>query len=338
LLTGVRSIATIPLFPPKQFFAKTLHDNLTVAYLLSIHFALESCMRWNLSQVIKVWGYVRLICKYGVSSLLALSALMLPPLIAQSPPQQFVQPSNPTSNSGLPDRYGKSVHQYTNQLADLSRAGNIDATRELTRQVFRNSGLASEMADSFGFTNRIVQAESAYQSGTQPPIHEADIAKAVNNFAKAVAAPKWVSTNEAEVRKLRMRMLVSYPRLIASREPPDSKGRYKALSDNMRPVEAVDIAITLLYQKHYNADFQFTTAEQAQNAKIDAATETAMHLERIQTFDHMLSGPSSQVSVRDLQSLANGFFDDLGIAPAAGSADVESPTSTPGTTQKGVQR
>jgi hypothetical protein len=295
-------------------------------------------MRWNLHQVIKDWSYLRFSCLCGVHSLIALYAFTLLPSFAQSPPQQLAQPSGPISNSALPDRHRMYVHEYVNQLAELSRVGNVDATRELTRQMFRNNGLAPEMADSFGATDRIVQAESAYQRGTQAPIHEADIVKTVNNFAKAVAAPQWVYTNQAEVRKLRMKLIVIYPRLIACRDAPDNKGRYKALSDNMRPVEAADIAIALLYQKHYNADFQFTDLEQAQNAKIDAAKVTEMHMERTHTFDQMLRGPSSKVSIRDLLNVANGFFDDLGIAPTAGNDSAETQTSTPETKQKGVQR
>ncbi|MGH9597071.1 MAG: hypothetical protein ACRD3K_09770, partial [Edaphobacter sp.] len=115
-----------------------------------------------------------------------------------------------------------------NQWADLSRAGNAEATTELTRQMFRNGGIPSEMADAFGYTDRIVKADVAYQNGTEPAIHEADIVKAVNNLVNTVGAPTWVRTNQVEVRKWRMRLLLTYPRLIGSHEPPDAHGHYKA--------------------------------------------------------------------------------------------------------------
>jgi hypothetical protein len=61
----------------------------------------------------------------------------------------------------------------------------------------------------------------------------------------------------------------------------------------MRPIEAAYIAICLLYQKRYNADFQFTDEEQAQNAKLDPATVKAKHQQRTQIIGSMLRGPSS---------------------------------------------
>ena len=152
------------------------------------------------------------------------------------------------AQSNPPASPGQSAHAKVNELADLSRAGNADATTELTRQMFRTNGISSDIADSFGFTDRIVQAEAAYRDGSQAPVHEADIVKAVNNLANAFGAPAWVHTNQVEVHNARMRLIAPYPRLFASQEPPDDKGNYNAPSENMRPVEAAYIAITLLYQ------------------------------------------------------------------------------------------
>ncbi len=265
-------------------------------------------------------------------ALLGIAVLLVTPLFAESPLQQHVQPSVPAPSSTLPDSHRMSVFAYVNQLADLSRAGNTDAARELTRQTFRNGGIKSEIADSFGFTDRIVQAEAAYRNGTQAPIHEADIVKAVNNLANTVGAPAWVRTNQIEVRKWRVRLLATYPRLIASKEPPDTNGHYKALSENMRPVEAAYIALTLIYQKHYNPDFQFTDEEQVQNSTLDTSTVKAKHLERTQTFGMILRGPSSSASVRDLLNAGDYFFDDMRINRGTS----ESPTSIRTPMQKGA--
>ena len=76
----------------------------------------------------------------------------------------------------------------------------------------------------------------------------------------------------------------------------------------MRPVEAAYIAITLLYQKHYNTLFQFTEEEQIENAKLDASTVKAKHLQRIQDFDSMLRGASSKAHGPDLLNAADYFF------------------------------
>ena len=274
-------------------------------------------MRRNLLRIQKRDGNTRI-----GHALLAIAVLTTIPLFAQ------------TSLSASP---GHSVHAKVNELADLSRAGNADATTELTRQMFRTNGIPSDIADSFGFTDRIVKTEAAYRNGTHASIHEADIVKAVNNLANTFAAPAWVHTNQVEVRKVRMRLLVSYPRLFASQEPPDEKGSYKALSENMRPVEASYLAICLLYQKHYNADHQFIEEEQAENAKLDAATVKAKHLQRIQDFDSMLRGQTRSASMRDLLTAGDHFLDDLGIEQVANIGTAEPTTSSRTTMQKGAR-
>lgn len=282
----------------------------------------------NLPLIQKGRGNVRISNTCVVHTLLVIAVVTTTPLFAQSTLQQPIQSSKPTSSSTLPAAQGKSVYAHVNELADLSRAGNADATRELTHRTFQDNGIPTEIADALGFTDRVVQAEAAYRNGMHAPIHEADIVKAVNNLANTVGAPAWVRTNQPEVRKVRMRLLAAYPRLIGSQEPPDENGHYKALSENMRPVEAAYIAICLLYQKHYNADFQFTDEEKAQDAKLDAATVKAKHLQRTQIFGRLLHGQSSQTSVRDLQTAAGYFFDDLGIEQVANIGTAEMQTSS----------
>jgi hypothetical protein len=294
-------------------------------------------MRWNLSRIQEGEGNVRINNMRVVHSLLAIALLTPIPLLAESAFQQPTQSSEPTPSSTLPISQGKSLRAKVNELADLSRAGNADATTELTRQMFRTNGIPSDIADSFGFTDRIVKSEAAYRNGTHASVYEADIVKAINNLASTFGAPAWAHTNQVEVRKVRMRLLVTYPRLFASQEPPDDKGHYKALSENMRPVEAAYLALCLLYQKHYNADFQFTDEEQAENAKLDATTVKAKHLQRIQFFDSMLRGQTSSASMRDLLTASDHFFDDLGIEQIANIGTAEPTTSSRTAVQKGAR-
>jgi hypothetical protein len=292
-------------------------------------------MRCNLLRIHKGKGNVHFRSMRVAHALLAIAILTITPLFAQSTLQQPIQSSKSTTSSTLPTSQGKSIFAYVNELAGLSRLGNADATKELTRQMFRNSGIPSEIADSFGYTDRIVQAEAAYQNGMHAPIHEADIVKAFNNLANTVGAPQWVHTNQAEVRKWRMRLLATYPRLIASQEPPDANGHYVALSENMRPAEASFIALTLSYQKHYNADFQFTDEEQAQNTKLDAAALKAKHMQRVQDFGSLLREQSSKDSVLGLRTATDNFFDDLGIHQVSKVGTIEPPKSGPIALQKG---
>jgi hypothetical protein len=124
-----------------------------------------------------------------------------------------------------------------------------------------------------------------------------------------------------------MHMLVLYPQLLVSREPPDAKGHYKAVSEKLRPMEAAYLATTLLYQKAFNAEYQFTDVEGAQNRKLDAATVNAMHLERTKALQDLLHGNTQAISVRDLMTASDHFFSDLGIEPAS-NMRAAGPTTT----------
>ncbi len=114
------------------------------------------------------------------------------------------------------------------------------------------------MAESLGYTARLTNAELLYRRGAQAPVSEAAVVRAVNNLENTVAAPTWGHTDAQEVRKLRMHLLVAYPELMVSREPADSKGHYKALSDQLGPMEAAYVAVSLVYQKMWNAEYQFS--------------------------------------------------------------------------------
>jgi hypothetical protein len=175
--------------------------------------------------------------------------------------------------------------------------------------------IPTDLADAFGFTDRIVHAEAEYHNGGHPAVHESDVVKAVNNMVTAIGAPQWAQTSPAEVRRLRMHMLVIYPQLIASQEPPDSNGHHKAVSNNLRPIEAAYLATTMLYQKAYNSEYQFTEAEKAQNATLSLDAVKAKQRERIDSLQAMLHGKTQSVSVRDLLTTSDRFFSDLGVEP-----------------------
>lgn len=146
------------------------------------------------------------------------------------------------SRSGCPRRppvkkyTGESIYSQVNRKAALSRSGDTSATIDIVHQIFTNVTIPTDVADAFGFTDRIVRAESEYRNGAQPDVHQADVVKAVNNMVTSLGAPQWAHTTPAEVTRLRMHLLVLYPNLIASQDGPDEKGNYQPLNDKMRPV------------------------------------------------------------------------------------------------------
>jgi hypothetical protein len=211
---------------------------------------------------------------------------------------------------------GESVFAHVNRQAELSRSGNSAATAELARQLFKNASIPTDLADALGFTDRIVQAEIGHRNGTHPAVHEADVVKAVNNLTNTIGAPQWAQTNRVEVRKLRMHLVVLYPQLMASQEPADANGHRKAVNESLRPIEASYLATSMLYQKAFNSEYQFTDTERAQNSLLDPSVVNSKHLERVKTLQDLLHGRTQAISVRDLLTASDHFFSDLGIEPA----------------------
>lgn len=243
--------------------------------------------------------------------------------------------SAPQSPSGAQASQSKatvalSAYSHVNKLAALSRAGNTDATNQLAREPFNNAGIPIEIADAFGFTRRVAQAEIAYRKGIQAPVREADIVNAVNHFATTLGAPPWTQRTPAEIRKLRVRLFVVLPQLFANHEPPDAKGHYSLLSSNMSPLEASYIATTMLYMKVFNSDFQFTEAERTQNQHQDPAVTLATQRQREGQLLDIIQGRSNAVSVIDLMAASDQLFNDLGVRQETNSAKKAAPSQNTG--------
>jgi hypothetical protein len=211
----------------------------------------------------------------------------------------------------------QSHYVHINEQAELSRAGDVNATVELTHELFKGTEIPVDFADAFGFTDRIVNAESEHHRGRHPRVSEGDVVKAVNHLADVAGAPSWVKTDQGEVRKLRMHMLVLYPNLLASHEPADKDGHRKAISDGLRPIEAAYIATTMIYQKLNNPEYQFTTDEKKQHQSLEPDALYAKHNERLMQAREVARALPNNHSMRDLLSAGDRFFNDLGIASTA---------------------
>ena len=219
-------------------------------------------------------------------------------------------------------------YRVIDQLAVRSRSGDKPSTLLLTHMLFENASVPDPVADAMGFTDRVSRAEAEFQSGAHAPVHEIDIVRAVNHLMEGVAAPQWASTSLPEVHKLRMHLLVGYPHLIASPQPPDSKGRRKPLAETMSPLEAAFIATTLVYQKAYNPEYMFTPAELARQDATDVANRKTEQLQRQALLEQTFHGQNASVSWHDLINASNLFFNDLNM-PAAQNIASSDPKSAP---------
>lgn len=239
----------------------------------------------------------------GLSLLFILFGVVIRPAFSQA---NIAQPQ-PKSSLTLAE-----LHRHMDDLALRSQKGDLNATAELSQTIFERVGIPPTVASVFNYTQRVAQAEYDYRNGNQqPPVHEADLVKAHNNFVHAIGMQAWATTNQSEVRHLRMDFMVRYPQFLAKHGAPDKNGKYQPLDDNISPAEATFLATSLLYQKLFNHQYQLTDAERAAGgeSKIPAATFN----ERTQTFYRTLHGYTDEVGVFELAHAADGLFDDLHI-------------------------
>ena len=153
------------------------------------------------------------------------------------------QPSHAAPSPAHP--VNDSVTVQMQQLAVRSKAGDLSATNGLARQMFLDAGIPDVLVSSFGFTDRVANAEAEYRKGAHGAVTDIAIVKAVNNMVATIGAPQWARTSVGEVRKLRMHMLVNNPQLFASQDGADGTGHYKALAETMTPLEGSYVATAL---------------------------------------------------------------------------------------------
>ncbi len=239
----------------------------------------------------------------GLSLLLILFGVVVRPAFSQA---KTAQPQ-PKANLTLAE-----LHSHMDDLALRSQKGDLNATAELSQTIFERVGIPPTVASVFGYTQRVAQAEYDYRNGNQQqPVHEADLVAAHNNFVHAIGMQAWATTNQSEVRHLRMDFMVRYPQLLAKHGPPDKNGKYQALDDNISPAEATFLATSLLYQKLFNHEYQMTVSERAAGG--ESKVSAAVFNERTQTMFRTLHGLTDEIGVFELAHAADGLFNDLHI-------------------------
>lgn len=118
-----------------------------------------------------------------------------------------------------------------------------------------------------------------------------------------------------------MLLIFRAPHFMASEAPPDEKGHYRALDDDISPLQATYIAALLVQQKLLNPNFQFTEEEKKQAIFKDKTSKAKESRSRSLALRDSIVN-SSQHSLRDLLHTADGFLSDLHIAPIAEKQEV----------------
>jgi len=152
-----------------------------------------------------------------------------------------------------------------NEKARKSSAGDQVALNELVDDIMTQYGLLNGIPGAKeAVKDRIVRAEVRYQQ-IGKGISEQKLVKMINNLAQAFAAPEFMKTDIQQVRYMRVSRMVFMPNLINQRKHQETKSD-TAINGEMSPVEAMYIAVDLVFQKLNVEDFQVTPREFRANA------------------------------------------------------------------------
>jgi hypothetical protein len=147
-----------------------------------------------------------------------------------------------------------------NDKAKSARGPNARAIRDLLDEIFEAHGWNQDLGSaSENLKQRIVNAEVRYQTGAQAGVPRKNIVETANAWARKINAPAWALTSDAEVRRMRARMMTWYPNLIG-------RGRQvggRPLDEDLGPVEAFFTFAQLVHNKLHWTDYQMTPEERA---------------------------------------------------------------------------
>ena len=212
-----------------------------------------------------------------------------------------------------------------NRAARNVKAGDKTAIRTLVNEIFLTHGLEEHFsAGSASIKERLVTAEVDFHNGASDGIDAERVVDSINQLGQRLSLPAFATTDVAEVKKVRVRMLTLYPALIGrgpAAKRDDSRPHFE---DKMSPIEAFHVAATLVQQKLFNPAFQLTTQETRQisgqsnvtakgRAEGRAAFQAAAKGERSRQIMAAIHTAATTISLREMLNQCEQSLDLLGI-------------------------
>lgn len=154
-----------------------------------------------------------------------------------------------------------------NNKARSSKRGGFAEIRELTDLVVDPYVGSNPIVSADGtmdeVKDRVVRAEFEYRQGHNKGVAEDSVIRVVNGLCKKFNAPEYAKTDRTEVRTHRMALLAVTPQLatIDHLKPNEANSSRAGISPNMSPVEAVNVTMSLVYQKIFNEEYQKDAGE-----------------------------------------------------------------------------
>ena len=147
------------------------------------------------------------------------------------------------------------------EKARAAKGNDEAAVRALADETFRIFNLDQAPAGmDDAIKERLVRAELRYRHGRGKGTPEFKVAHMVNQLAHKLGAPDYARTNVLEVRRLRMG-LRPYTSDLRTQSQADETKKAEKHSASMSPLEAFFVAVSLIQQKRFNAEYQLTDDE-----------------------------------------------------------------------------
>lgn len=217
----------------------------------------------------------------------------------------------------------ESAWSRLNRAARNIKSGDRAAVQTLVDEVFLVHGLDHSIsAGAASIKDRLVAAEVDFQNGTGDGVDAEKVAVSVNQLAERLKLPAYASTDAAEVKKLRVRMLTLYPDLVGRGSVARRDDFQPHFEDKMSPVEAFHVAATLMEQKVFNPEFQLTSQERKENLRQDGTARRAGSKgsapsrasgERTHEMVAAIRQGAAAMSFRDMLEQSEQSLDLLGI-------------------------
>jgi hypothetical protein len=200
--------------------------------------------------------------------------------------------------------------------ASLVDANNLASIQALADEVFLVPRAYPRMPDvvAGAVKARLVQAEAKYMHGEGPGVQEQEVVTLLNDLATRFGAPEYAKTSLAQVRVMRMTLLLSAPVFMGRGMMPDHARLGDSVNTTMSPLQAAHLVGGMIDQKMLNPDFQVAPAEWDSNryesalAKIQQIRDMKLSGQLQTTMDAMVRDNPKRLEMRQLLSREFSFL------------------------------
>jgi hypothetical protein len=220
------------------------------------------------------------------------------------------------------------AHPAVEQQAKLLQDNNQDTYRALADAIFNTPrvGLAIlQTANGIGFRkiptpisnvieDRLVYAEMQYRQGRGKPVTEQQIVEFHNALVAQLGLPAYARTGKAQVRYIRMHLLMENPVFMGYGTKPNMKVG-ESIGEELSPMQALHLSLEVMGQKLVNPDFQLAP-EEGKAPTAPPPGSPRLVILSADKFDEMrstLAGRATNMTFTDALNLLDQGLDAFGI-------------------------